>query len=340
MRRELRSYFMILVLLATGISASAQDVDYTQYYLNNAAYNPGFTGMEDFVDVKLGFRQGWNAFAVPNNYMFFSLNSGLNSSRRVAVGSNSLRISNPDVLHAIQTGKKIRRKHGLGTTLAARNLGPYSLNTVSAHYAYHLPISTNFTLAFGARAGMQSQRIGLNGYHVRDEVNDRLYQEIMMSGQGNSMAGVVDFGYVLYSRNFNFGVSSMNLVRSDMGNPRLVESAEQRTFIAQAAFTQIPMGPNLLFSPGARVAYVPNVEPSWNVNSRFSYKRFLYVGGGFSNTGKKISGLFGLTIDGKLTIHYSYDKYLSHLNNFNTNVHEIAVGIQMFNKYGVEPKLW
>jgi type IX secretion system PorP/SprF family membrane protein len=340
MKRSLTSFITILSFLAMGLSAAAQDVDYTQYYLNNAAYNPGFTGMEDFVDVKVGFRQGWNTFAIPNNYMFFSLNSGLNSTRRSAIGSNSLRISNAEVLHAIQNGKKIRRKHGLGTTLAGRKLGPFSLNTLSAHYAYHLPISRQFTLAFGSRVGIQSQRIRLDGYRVRDEANDQLYKEIMRSGQGNSMAAVVDFGYVLYSRNFNFGISSMNLIRSDMGSQRLVESAEQRVFLAQASFTGIPMGKNLVFSPGARFAYTPNGEPSLNINSRFAYKKLVYVGAGFSNTGKKVSGLFGLRIEEKLTIHYSYDKYISHLNNFNTNVHEIVVGIHMFNKYGVEPKLW
>lgn len=339
MKRPLKIFGVLLALVA-GLSASAQDVDYTQYYLNNASYNPAFTGFEEFVDVKVGFRQGWNSFAIPNNYMFFSLNSSLNSTKRTAVGSNSLRISDPEKLHAIQNGKKIRRKHGIGTTITGRKLGPYSVNTINAHYSYHLPVSSRLTLAFGARVGMESQKVRLDGYHVRDEVNDQLYQEIIRSGQGNSMAALVDFGYVLYSRGFNFGISSLNLVRSDIGGPRLVAAAEQRTFIAQVALTQIRAGKNLVFSPGARLAYTANADPSLNFNARFTYKKIVYIGAGFSNTGNKMSGLFGLQIEDKLTLHYSYDKFLSHLNNFNTNVHEIVVGIRMFNKYDVEPKLW
>lgn len=340
MKTLLRSYATAIILL-TAFAASAQDIDYTQYYLNNASYNPAFTGIEDFVDVRLGFRQGWNSFAIPNNYMFFSLNSGLNNKRRAAVGSNSLHVSDPEVLQQIQNGKKIRRKHGLGGTVASRKLGPYSVSAINAQYAYHLPVSQKFTLAFGSRVGFQTQRITLDGFTVRDEVNDLFYQEIMRSSQGNSQTAVVDFGYVVYSRKFSFGISSLNLVKNTVGGPKLLADTEQQTFLAQVSLHEVQLGQNLIFSPGARVAYIQNRDIAWNLNARISYKKLVYLGGAYASTGNRISGLLGLRLMEKLTLHYAFDRYMLNANNnFNTNVHEVVIGIAMFNKYEIKPKLW
>src|SRR5882757_6755627 len=88
----------LLLLSAHGL---AQEIDYTQYYLNLAGVNAGFTGMEDYLDLKMAYRQGGNAFGVKNNNVFVSAYGALGASRRLSIKRNSLRISNYDAFEQL-----------------------------------------------------------------------------------------------------------------------------------------------------------------------------------------------------------------------------------------------
>ena len=84
--------FCALLMLSIRI-VHAQEIDYTQYYLNMAGVNAGFTGMEDYVDLKMAYRQGGNDFGVKNNNVFIAVYGALGASRQLALKRNSLRIS-------------------------------------------------------------------------------------------------------------------------------------------------------------------------------------------------------------------------------------------------------
>ncbi len=337
--RTIRTIFTV-ALISIAYSASAQELDHTQYYLNLPGINAGFTGIEDYMDTRFSFRQGWNDFAVKNNYTFVSAYGALNNVSRNALTNNTLRLSNPEAFRQLQDDRKLLRKHGVGGMITSRALGPYEATTLNLNYAYHLPITPRLNMSFGSRVAYNSQRIDFTGYTVRDAVNDTFYQQIMSSNQGNAGSFLLDFGYVLYSSNFYLGLSSNGLVSSHVTGTSVVEVEQVRRVSLQGALTSLPLGSSLAFSPAFRATYAQGYDLVWSANGRLLIKNVVYVGGGYTNSSPKLSLLFGLNLNGRFSINYSYDKYLSDLNNFNVNVHELVIGAALFNRYNAATRLW
>lgn len=332
-----RILFYLMVLIA--VPAAAQEAELTQYYLNHAGYNAGYTGVEDYLDVHLGFRQGWNTFAIRNNSFFASAYGSINRSSKASIGGNSLRLSNPDVISQLQASKEVRRKHGVGGMVSNRSIGPYQLTAFNANYAYHLPLAGKVNLAMGTRLGVQNQRIDFSGYTVRDEVNDAFYRQLMNSSQGNHSSFTTDFGIALYNEKFNIGISSFNLVSSKISGEQLIDTKATQAYYLQAALTSLRIASELELCPGGRVFYSPGYDIQWNVNGRVRYKELVYGGLGFSNQGPKMSLLFGLSLKG-LNVNYAYDKYYGSLNNFNVSMHELVVGMILLNKRTARTTFW
>jgi hypothetical protein len=114
-------------LLSLSISSvRAQEIDYTQYYLNFGGVNAGFTGMEDYLDLKMAYRIGGNEFGVKNNNVFVSVYGVLGTSGQMSLKRNSLRISNLSAFEELQSNRRWRRRQGVGGMVTSRTVGPYT----------------------------------------------------------------------------------------------------------------------------------------------------------------------------------------------------------------------
>src|SRR6267378_1612907 len=107
-------------LLLLSAHGQAQEIDYTQYYLNLAGVNAGFTGMEDYMDLKMAYRIGGNDFGVKNNNVFVSAYGALGASKQIALKRNSLRISNLQAFEEHLSDRRWRRRHGIGGMVTSR----------------------------------------------------------------------------------------------------------------------------------------------------------------------------------------------------------------------------
>ncbi|MEI9917762.1 MAG: PorP/SprF family type IX secretion system membrane protein [Bacteroidota bacterium] len=336
----MRKALVFVVTLLTIGFAHAQEVDHTQYFLNLPGINPAFTGIEDFLDARASFRQGWNNFNVKNNYSFASAYGALNNTSRTALTNNTLRFDDESGRFEGRTYRRSTRKHGIGGMLTSRNLGQYTASSASINYAYHLPISNRVKMSFGTQVSYFANRISPEGFTVRDDVHDSFYQQLMASNTGNFSYFAVDFGYTIYSSNFYLGVSSTNLVASRLSGETFAGLGQPLKLNVQAALTRIPIGSNFTLSPGVRVTYVDGSDMIYNVNMRLRYKEALYIGSGYSFPNSRMSLMAGININRQLRVSYAFDKYLSDLNNFNVTVHEIVIGLSLFNRYNSPSLLW
>jgi len=326
------------VLLLCNRIAHAQEVDYTQYYLNLAGVNPGFTGMEDYVDLKMGYRQGGNEFGVKNNNVFVSIYGALGASSQLALKRNALRISNLEAFEQLQSNRRLRRRQGIGGMVTSRTVGPYTSVSLNANYAYHLPISNRLNVSLGTRVAYGSQRIDFNGYTVRDQVNDLFYQQLMQSNPGNQNSLSIDFGTVIYSDRSYLALSSTNLGIKSLSGDHPLSISNKRQFSLQTG-TITQLGGPLSLNSGIKLTQAQGYDLIWAVNSRLRYKELIYLGAGY-NSGSKISLLFGFSVNSKFTVNYSYDHYLSGLGSLNVNVHELVLGVGLFNTYESKSRLW
>jgi type IX secretion system PorP/SprF family membrane protein len=330
-------FFFIFLLIALGYRGLAQENDFTQYYLNLPSINPAFSGMTEYMDLRSGVREGWNNFGIKNSNMYLSAYTALGNATRSGRRNNSLRISNPGLLDKIQADKKFRRRMGLGGMVTERTVGPYRSITASTNFAYHLPVSQRFNISFGTRTGFMNQRIDFSDLVVRDDVNDKFYNDLIASNQGTQNTVTIDFGTLLYSDKFYLGLSTNNLVSERMNGEFLFDLNEGSRYRFQTG-AYLSMSSEVTLSPALEAIYAEGYDLRWSASMRMRYKDFLIVGGGFEPD-SHISVLFGASAK-NLSIGYSYDIYTSSLSNFNTNTHELVLGISLFNKYNLATLFW
>ena len=336
--------FCILLLVANGLSMMvllscvAQEFSSTQYYSNLPSVNPGFTGIDDYLDLKISVNQGWNSFNIKNNNLYVSANTALSSSRRSLVKSNALRISSPSAYGQIQTDKQLRRKHGMGGMISGRNVGPYRSVLINYNYAYHIPLSNKFNLALGTRLSYLAQRIDFSGFTIREEIKDEFYQKLILSNNGNQNSFLMDFGTVLYSGGFYLGLSTNNLIKSKLSTDNLLTFDEVIQYQMQTGGS-IRLDQDLLLNSAITITSKKDYPLGWAINSRMRYKELLYAGLAYDSN-SKLSFLFGMTFNTSLSIHYAYDQYTSSLSNFNVNTHELVLGLSLFNRNNSQPKFW
>ncbi|MBX2945176.1 MAG: PorP/SprF family type IX secretion system membrane protein [Cyclobacteriaceae bacterium] len=317
--------------------ASAQEDDFTQYYLNLPAVNPAFTGVDDFFSINAGVREGWNDYGIQNDNSYFSFFGALNTGSRSGRRNNSLRTSDPSLFEKIQNENKFRRRHGLGGIVTSRKVGPYKSFGSFLNYSYHLPLTSRLSASLGSRVGFTNQRIDFSGLQVRDDVNDLFYQSLLLAGQGTQNTLLMDFGMVVYSKRFFLGFSSDNLLARMMNGDGLFSLNSGVRYSAQVgAF--LPLNAEWMISPGIFTTYKEGYDLRWAANLRLKYKDFIYVGSAYEPD-LKTSLLFGLNTN-RLSINYAYDMYMGGLDNFNITTHELILGITVYNPYKLKPRFW
>lgn len=339
MKVERIKYFFIFVVLLMASQANlyAQDFVSTQYYSNLPSINPGFTGIDDFIDVKLSVYQGWNSFNIRNNNFYASAFGSLNNSQQITIKNNALRLST-SAYSQMESQKDLKRKHGMGGILSSRNVGPYRSFSANYQYAFHLPLSSRVNLSMGTRVGYTNQRIDFTGFTVRDEINDVFFQQLVNANNGNQGSYTADFGLLLYSKKFYLGLSSNSLVKGKLSNDGLLNFVDTKRFQLQTAGV-FPLGANFQINIGGSAFLQEGYDLGWLGNLRARYKELLYLGGAY-NQNSQLSLLFGLSINSTINLHYSYDQYLSSLSNFNVNAHEIVLGFSISNRAKSQPKFW
>lgn len=328
-------YFIFLIGMHPVMG---QVSEFTQYFTNLPSVNPAFTGIDDYLNANVGFRQGWNDFSENNYSTYFSAYGTLNKPLSQMVKSNSLRVSDPTIFRRIQTNKQVRRKHGLGGLVGSQKLGPSTNSVIQVNYAYHLPVSKSYNLSMGTTIGYQMQRVDFSQYTVRDQVNDLFFQELLNSGATNLSFAVVDFGATLYADDIYFGLATTNMIFKDLTSDVTLTNARLTSITAQVG-KNFDLDQNLILNLGIAGRYTDQLDPTWIANARLMYKNFVYLGAGYQNE-TKVSILFGLNYEGKVDLNYSYDKYIGDLSNFNLISHEIIAGIVIFNKFNLKPKFW
>jgi type IX secretion system PorP/SprF family membrane protein len=327
---------VIFLLTAVALQGLAQELTSSQYYSNLPNINPAFTGIDEFLDLKMGFYQGWNSFDIKNNNFYVSAYSSLNSSQRNSVRNNALRISTSGE-ELMRQDKRILRKHGMGGILSGRNVGPYRSLTLGYNYAYHIPLSNKINFSFGTKLAYFSQRIDFSGFTVRN-TRDPFFEQLISTGNAGQSSFLMDFGLVTYSENFYLALSSTNLINGKFVSDNSLKLKEVAAYHLYAA-GNVRFSQATALNTGLRLTLKDGNDLGWSINTRLRYKELLYVGGGLSNN-SQLSLLFGITINTSLNIHYSYDQYLSSLSDFNVNAHEFVLGINVFNRTLVQPKFW
>src|SRR6202051_2649392 len=136
MKRILHLIFLLAVCVQ--ISSAQQKPQYTQYVFNNLLLNPAVSGIENYTDVKAGYRSQWTGLqgAPVTSYLTFSAPIGDNFLQGDATAMPAEGGENPSSRLYTQNYMAAEPHHGIGFMLVSDKAGPITTTNIDVTYAY------------------------------------------------------------------------------------------------------------------------------------------------------------------------------------------------------------
>lgn len=288
-----------------GVCAkSQQTVNYTQYMLNNFAFNPAVAGSKKCINMRVGYRAQWVGFEGNPNTAFATVHSEI---VKRGVRNNTAR-------------------HGLGLRLINDETGPTSRTSINMAYAVHVKLSSRYVLSTGLYAGMMQYRLDGNELYVGDYADEAIGQS-----QSVIVAPDLTLGFWLYSNRDYVGLSIGQLVESKV--PDVGTETNLTRFYTLTAGRKYGNLYGFNYIPSFKVEYLYNVPLNVDMSFVFDYNNKLGAGVNY-RVGDAVSLLARASVFKYFTFGYSYDIVTSKINYAAAQTHEIMLGITACPKDG------
>jgi type IX secretion system PorP/SprF family membrane protein len=326
-------YILLLIGYGFNCASAQQKPQYTQYLFNSMLINPAVTGIENYTDVKAGYRSQWTGLqgAPITSFLTFSAPIGNDFLQGDATAFPAEGGINPSSRLYTQNYMAAEPHHGIGFMVVSDQTGPLTTTNLDATYAYHLGLAANLNLALGVQAGLN--HVNLNTSEITTEV---ALDPAIINGNNNQWEPDLGAGLWLYSSNYYFGASvqqllpeslyynSNNVYNHTKAVPQYFFTAGYKVFLSD----DITLLPSFLVK-------VLNPEPiTYDINAKLSFQDKFWIGASYRRD-DSFGVLAGVNISSFINIGYSYDITTSALNTVSNGTHEIVISLLLNNRYKV-----
>lgn len=322
---------ILLCLFLNSIFAQ-QVPQYSQYIFNSFLINPAVAGIENYTDVKMGYRNQWSGINGAPKTGFLSVNMPIGNNYLYG-NANSFSGSgnNPMSRSFVQEYRAAEPHHGIGIYAISDQAGPLSQTNVSLAYAYHIGISSDFNLSVGLSAGITKFQIDYS--LLTSENTDPLLN-------GNAVSPYKPFlgaGIWLYGPRFFAGISGQQLNSQSISyttNDLYNQAKLVNHFFAIAGY-KVYLDDNFAVIPSVLLKYSSPAPLSYDINAKIAYQDKFWFGAGYRHK-DSFSGMAGFNVSSLITLSYAYDATTSQLQSVSNGSHEIVIGILLNNRYHVK----
>lgn len=312
MRRKLYILLTGMVLLAVKASAQ-QTVQFSQYVFNGMAVNPAYAGYKDDWTVNLSSRLQW---------------VGINGAPQTETASVD------------GIANSFNSNVGIGLIGTVDRLGPESMSSVYANYAYRLRLDEEDTkrISFGIGFGVKQYSLNGSEFNATDP------------GDGSIPAGTVSkvspdfrFGVYYYTPDYYVGASVFNLLAQPLvsitNNAPIVN--EVRTVYLTGG-AMVPLSDFMDLKPSFMIKEDFKGPTNLDLTAFLVFNKTVWLGTsyqtGFAGFYKAnlqnsldetdaISAIAEFYLNDHFRIGYSYDFTLSKLAGYQSGSHEISLSL-------------
>ena len=336
----MKKIFLITVvcILTSSIAFAQAKPFYTQYILNNYILNPGITGIENYTDVKLSYRNQWAGINGAPVTTYLSIHGPLGKKdTRTSATSFQVPGENPGGPKAWDDYAVSPAHHGIGLQAINDKAGYINRWSVSASYAYHKPLGVKTSLAAGLNVGVTSVNLDRSKIEWGSlDPNDPAVG--YNSGAISKIKPEIGAGIWLYSARYFLGVSVLNIIP---GKAKFVTDDKYGTYYTPNYFAtagyRFAMTEDISVLPSVMVQYWQPQLTSIHANVKMQYRDFLWIGGSyrFADLVGGYSAMVGVNISNTFNISYAYENATtSRLQTYTRGTHEVVLGFLLGNKYG------
>jgi type IX secretion system PorP/SprF family membrane protein len=325
---------LIIVFHVSVLFVKAQQrPQYTQYVFNNYLLNPAVSGIENYTDVKLGYRSQWTGLEGAPVTSYFSINApiGTDFVQGDASASPTSGGQYPQSRLYTQDYLASEPHHGIGFTVVSDKAGPITQTNLNATYAYHLGITSKLNLAVGVAAGVN--HINLNTALITlENPNDPTINNLNAS-QWKPDMGV---GIWAYSSNYYIGASAQQILPQNLyittGNTANQSKTVPHFFLTGGY--KVFLSDDITLLPSALLKFIQPVPTTFDINLKMSFRDRFWFGGSYRKD-DSYAVLAGFNLSSFVNVGYSYDITTSALRTVSNGTHEIVIGILLNNRYNL-----
>jgi type IX secretion system PorP/SprF family membrane protein len=333
----------ILLTILTGglmICASAQQKPYfTQYILNNYILNPALTGIENYTDLKLSYRNQWTGIDGAPVTMYLSVHAPIGKSDyRTTATSFAMKGENPRGKAYWEEYTAPEPHSGVGLIVMSDKTGYITRNSAYLTYAYHRALSARTSISAGFLAG--GSKISLDRSKIVWATLDPNDPGIGYNGaELKKVKPEIGAGIWVYGANYFMGGSVLNIVP---GKVKFVdrEGGYGGTYAPQFLATagiRLWLTDDITALPSVMLQFVQPFPIQAHGNIKLQYQDKVWVGASYRYSDQLggYAGMAGVNISSTVNIGYAYDvSHNSRLRVYTGNTHEIIVGFLLNNNYG------
>ncbi|WP_242457674.1 type IX secretion system membrane protein PorP/SprF [Pedobacter sp. BS3] len=309
---SMKAFYCFVFIISCVYTRAQERLRTTHYVFNSYLLNPAVSGIDNYIDIKMGYRDQWKGIEGAPVTQYVSIHAPVgNDFVRSSINSFPGEGDNPMSRSYVNNYSWAEPHHGVGFYILNDKAGQINQTTINATYAYHIGLSNDVNLAFGISGGVSS--ISVDVEHVKvDDTSDPL----LSADYNNRIRPDIGAGLWLYSAQYFLGISAKQLLGSravtDNGQQSILPY-QKPVFYGTTGY-KFFLADEIALIPSVLLTYWLNAPLAIDANFKFAFRDKVWVGGSFRNN-DSYSVLAGLNIGYFLNLSYSYDITTSALRN-------------------------
>jgi type IX secretion system PorP/SprF family membrane protein len=328
-------YIGLTIIICLFQEATAQEqFALSQYYQVQPILNPGFTGIDDFLDIKIGYRLKWAGLDNSPTTSFISVFGSIGD--KTSYNQSPIRISNPNQIEFIKSQKAKVSFHGIGGYITKQEQGAFDQVNIMANYAYHIPIKSKIRISLGTSFGLSNIRVDPNKISVWDKINDPIYQAYA-NGDNNYLKFMVSLGGVMYGEKSYIGVSYLPVVDLPLAGDTKDLTADDKYVIM--AGTKFALGASMKLILSLLVEANATNKTMVVGSLLLDIKSIVKTGFTYSNSNDLAFSVM-FNYKNNYGLGYAYETSLGNEATIGNGTHEVILSFNLFNHLNSAPRLW
>ncbi|RYY22225.1 MAG: type IX secretion system membrane protein PorP/SprF, partial [Sphingobacteriaceae bacterium] len=298
------SIFIFLLILSSVCTFAQQKPQYTQYIFNNYLINPAISGIENYTDIKAGYRNQWTGLEGAPVTTYFTAHMPLGS--KFIQGDAMSQPSNGDDPMSrsyVQDYRAAEPHHGIGITVVSDKAGPITQSNYNLTYAYHLGISSTLNLALGVSAGLASIRLNTSDITLENALDPAI-----ANGNTNQLKPDLGAGIWAYSATYFFGISAQQVLPQTLyfsSNSTYNQSKTVPHYFITGG-VKLFLADDITLLPSVMFKYVKPVPSTFDLNLKMAFQDKFWIGGSYRRN-DAFAAMAGVNVGSFLNFGYSYD---------------------------------
>lgn len=297
-----------------------------------SVYNPAFTAIDPFGDIRLGYRTQIGSYGA-NSPSFFNALYQFRLTQPRDGNLNGLRTgSNPAPFT-----RALAKAHGMGVNIFDEELGIMGRRGAGLSYAFHFPLSEKLMFSVGTTAMVENLRLDADQIYLGSGADpDPIYQQIL-NGKTNNTQLNVRAGAVLYNEKFYFGLSYLPVWRLDLQDASWATAASIYKATGQVG-VNFKLSETVELKPSVMALLNEGNKVNLDYGLKAYFRNIVWTGLLWRDVGTGVAQL-GFNINKTFTAAYSYEVSTGAWT-FGAGSHELVMGIRLNNFRNQPNYIW